>query len=334
MVEDRPDQGDESGYALTAVDGLHVVEVFQAEDGKSTFHLESNLELTRFEDPDNNRPVSVGRTYSGNLDYPGDVDTFVLLLPRPETFHVRVESAVIDPLLTIDFAFSDDDEVFSDDNSGGGLFGLDVEISYHTPEGGRLIIMVRSATDSEIGGYFLTLDSPTQAHPTPMGPAPEPTPIATDFGLMTLYESDNFPITLQYPHVFEQIGDGRGGTCPLDAAACFSHIFSSTFLAILEEGLVQFGAQDLTLDEYLDFLIALVEESSDLELEARDKFVTAERVGCEVLRFTLPDNSVIALRLVCLRDVVAVNVLYVVSAEGLEEFEEAIYYSFSTLTVE
>jgi S1-C subfamily serine protease len=334
MAIDQPDRGDESGAATTAVDGLHVVEVFQAEDGRSTFHLDSSVELTQFDDPDNDQPVSIGRTYSGNLDYPGDVDTFILLLSRTETFHVRVESAVIDPLLTIDFEFSQEEEVFGDDNSGGGLFGLDAEMTYHSPEGGRLIIMVQSSGGSEIGGYFLTLDSPTQAHPTPMGPAPEPTPIASEFGQMTLYESENFPFTLQYPVEFEQIGEGSGGTCPPEAAACYFELFSGAFMAIVEEDLGLYGLEDLTLEEYLGFLISAIEESSDLQLESRDKFETAEGFGCEALRFTVPDDSVVAFRLVCLRDAVAFNALYVIPAESLAELEEVVYYSFGSLTME
>jgi S1-C subfamily serine protease len=333
MAATGSDQESGSDTAVTAVDGLHVVEVFQAEDGRNTFHLNSNIELTQFDDPDNGAPVSVGRSYSGNLDYPGDVDTFVLLLARTGTFHIEVESAVIDPLLSIDFEFSQAEDIVRDDNSGGGLFELDAEMTYHSPDGGELFITVQSRSGTEIGGYFITLDAPAQADPTPMGPAPEPTPIVTDFGQMSLYESDEHQFTMQYPNDYVELVDGTA-FCGPEATACFANWLERSILLILEEDMADYGMANITLEGYLELLIPILEENSPFTVSGQIGLRTAEGLGCVVLFFSDETNELAAARLVCLNGSVAFNALYLTPAEAYEALEEEIFYTFETLTVD
>ena len=94
----------------------------------------------------------------GGLDYPTDVDYFVINLSAGESVDISVASVLIDPLVTIDFTGATEDQIAADDDSGGGIFGLDSRLEYTAPRTGVYFIIVEDALGFEVGGYFLTVE--------------------------------------------------------------------------------------------------------------------------------------------------------------------------------
>ena len=61
-----------------------------------------------------------------------------------------------------------------DDDSGGGIFGLNARITYRAAQSGRYLISVIDANSVDVGGYFLTV---SEAPPS-AAPSPTPVPVA------------------------------------------------------------------------------------------------------------------------------------------------------------
>lgn len=78
---------------------------------------------------------------------------------------------MIDPFLVIDFPGSSKAQVVEDDDSGGGVLGLNASIVYKAPITGRYLVIVYDATPSKTGGYFLSVAEwmPRQLH-RPLSP--------------------------------------------------------------------------------------------------------------------------------------------------------------------
>ncbi len=111
--------------------------------------------VSSFEDPDDGAILPLGQTL-GALDYAGDVDHFVINLPKGQRVRVEVESVMIDPLLVVNLRRSPGDSQASDDDSGGGVFGTNAELTYTAPETGDYFIIVTSPF-FEVGGYLVTV---------------------------------------------------------------------------------------------------------------------------------------------------------------------------------
>ena len=83
------------------------------------------------------------------LDYPYDVDYFHVPLRAGETVRIRVDSTAIDPYLTVDYRFSDD--VISDDDSGGGVFGESAELVLRADRDRTYRVVIDDAYGDEHG---------------------------------------------------------------------------------------------------------------------------------------------------------------------------------------
>jgi S1-C subfamily serine protease len=156
-VDDLID-GREFGSAETLVDGIHFVTVGQFDDEPAEIAVESNVDLTLIDDPDDGREIQNGDTVLGCLDYPGDVDHFVVRLQAGDRLRLTTRSMSIDPLFGAAFYGAVGDEIVSDDDSGGGFFDLDAEFTYEAPLTGTYWIIVLDALNYSMGGYVLTLE--------------------------------------------------------------------------------------------------------------------------------------------------------------------------------
>ncbi len=123
------------------------------------FEITASCDLTPFNDPDDGNKISPGETTSGNIDYPGDFDFFILHLDAGETVEIGVDSVQIDPYLVIDFPGALEDEIAADDDSGGGTFGTNSRLVYEAPHTDDFLISVIDAYGSYYGGYYLTVTS-------------------------------------------------------------------------------------------------------------------------------------------------------------------------------
>jgi len=219
------------GEFTTSIDAPYFL-VVVAGDPKATGSsmLKANVPMLRFNDPDDDHTYKKGQSLTGGIDFPGDMDVIKVLLDKDETIHIRAESVMIDSVAYLDLGLFPplqlNEPLAVDDNSGGGVFGLDAEFSYQAPFHGVYKIIVGDNGLGNIGGYTVTLDEPGDSAPTPIVPTPTPTPLTTSFGEMRIYESSGpRPYRLPYPASMTPM--------PLDDKDCYPQVAACFALAPL-----------------------------------------------------------------------------------------------------
>ena len=125
-----------------------------------TTALTANRRFVRFVDPDQGKVILVGQSLPGNIDFPGDIDFFFLYLEKDEAVEVVVRSALTDPSLGMVGLMSPAEELIEDDDSGGGLFGLDAKILFQAPYTGEYVLIVFDALEIAPGGYVISVARP------------------------------------------------------------------------------------------------------------------------------------------------------------------------------
>ena len=153
----EPDQDTQSGSTTLEMEGPYVLTITQAVEDANNYRLESNHELAPFRDPDDRAFLTIGDRIAGAIDYPGDQDYFQIGLKNGQRIEISADSVLIDPHLTVDFGGAAEDEIVTDDDSGGGLFGLEAVLTYEAPHAGLYYIVVEDTTSGDIGGYFLSV---------------------------------------------------------------------------------------------------------------------------------------------------------------------------------
>lgn len=148
--------GDENA-TFTPLDPIpHWVEVYQYNSYSADVELTSSVPIARFPDPDDDTELTPGTTYTGAIDYPSDMDTFLLPLKKGEEVTLHVESIAIDANILIDeITLGNEEFLASDDDSGRGLFGLDAQVSFTAPKTGMYFVLVSDALGFDTGGYFI-----------------------------------------------------------------------------------------------------------------------------------------------------------------------------------
>ena len=139
---------------VTQSSGPHFL-IFSQFSDKTT--LTANRRLVRFIDPDQGREIRVGQSLPGNIDFPGDVDYFLLHLEKDEAVEVVTRSALTDTSLGIMRLGAPTEESIGDDNSGGGLFGLDARLLFQAPYTGEYALVVVDAFGIAPGGYVISV---------------------------------------------------------------------------------------------------------------------------------------------------------------------------------
>ena len=150
--------GIEYGTVEVLTSGVHFLQVEMASGDSSKFDLASSVRLNPLNDPDDGRAIAVGDTIAGNLDYFFDWDWYSINLKEGETVRIFTDSLNVDTIIYVDFSGSRDDQVVSDDDSGGGLFDLNSELVYRAPKTGEYFIAVTEAVGDNFGGYYLSVE--------------------------------------------------------------------------------------------------------------------------------------------------------------------------------
>ena len=153
---DEEDTDTQTGSFVVRGNGPHFLVVRQLVELPAQFTLEVNRRIIPFADPDRGGRIEVGKSVRGNLDFPGDVDHFLLQLEENETVEIVARSALADVVLKVDYLGAVGEQIVQDDNSGGGLFGLDSRIVYQAPHSGSYFVVVRDASRSAPGGYVVS----------------------------------------------------------------------------------------------------------------------------------------------------------------------------------
>jgi len=150
--------GPERGSIVIDFEEPYFLVVGHFTDKPGDFIVESNRDLIRYEDADDGRELSIGQTLIGNIDYPDDLDYYVMRLDGGKPVSISVDSVLIDGLLSVDFRGASSDDLAIDDDSGGGLFGLNPELIYEPLRSRKYFIVVGSAVPGQIGGYFISVE--------------------------------------------------------------------------------------------------------------------------------------------------------------------------------
>ena len=162
--------GVESAEVEIMTGGIHFLQVEMASSGEpSRLHVTSSVGLKPLEDPDDGRSIVIGDTIPASLDFPGDRDWYSISMHEGDTVRVYTDSLSVDTLLYVGSSESEYHEFVSDDDSGGGLFGLNSEIVYRAPHTGEYFVVVTEAVEDASGGYYLSVET-----------VPEDTPLTAD----------------------------------------------------------------------------------------------------------------------------------------------------------
>ena len=154
-VDDR-ERGAEFGSVTLEQDAPHLLVVRQNTEFPGDFTLTSNnVDLVPINDPEDGQHVVIGQTIVGSLDYSGDSDFFIIDMPDSQSVDIVVESVLIDPYLIVDFVGALREQIVSDDDSGGGTFGLNPHIIYTAERSRKYLIVVADSTERQYGGYIL-----------------------------------------------------------------------------------------------------------------------------------------------------------------------------------
>ena len=151
--------GAEVGSLIVEYDEPHFLIAWQLSETPGDFTLTGNRRLIPLNDPDDGRQIQVGQSVQGNIDFPGDIDYLFVHLNEGETIEIVARSTLVDTFLTIDYLGVVDEQIIIDDDSGGGLFGLDSMIVYRAPHTGSYFLLVAAANLYAPGGYVITVDS-------------------------------------------------------------------------------------------------------------------------------------------------------------------------------
>ena len=131
--------------------------------------LNSNRRLVRFDDPDLGQVLEVGQTYHGNIDFPTNIDYYFLDLQRGEKVDIAVRSILADPQLDV-LSYQGETlaVLIGDDDSGGGLFGLDARIVLQAPHTGEYILLVENVHPISYApaGYVISVSQARATDPT------------------------------------------------------------------------------------------------------------------------------------------------------------------------
>ena len=104
------------------------------------------------------RPSALGETLRRSaLITPAIATCLSLTWKTASIITMHVDSIAIDPLVGILAAGSEFGEFVEDDDSGGGLLGLNAELHFKATQAGTHLILVEDAFAEVAGGYILTV---------------------------------------------------------------------------------------------------------------------------------------------------------------------------------
>ena len=318
--------GTESGAVELLADGIHFVQVETLSGESSTFDLTGTIRLKPFHDPDDGRTIVIGETVAGNIDFHFDWDWYSIRLEEGETVTISTDSINVDTLLYVDFPNSRDDQVVSDDDSGGGLFGINSELVYRAPNTGEYFIVVIDAVGDSFGGYYLSVEQAREGTETvyvPTGPQlVEGQVVESPFGEMLIFEDPSGYFEVQIPQDWiEEEPDPS----QYEVFRAYDFEENSTITVYFEEGVI------FTLAEYADALETGFLDAGAEDL-TRESVQTAQGLPAVLFEWSIDEVAFAWLTYVS-DDGVAIDITYAFLADQFEARRELAYYSFYTFIV-
>lgn len=149
--------GDEAIEELITYRGPYLIRI-ENFSGPGEARLSSSVDLVEWPDPDDGRSLTRDSTITGNADYPGDFDWYLVDLGKGQSITIDVDSIAFDPVLMVDGPEALGYVYAVDDDSGGGLFGTNPRIVFTARETGTFIVIVADSGSTGPGAYRLTVD--------------------------------------------------------------------------------------------------------------------------------------------------------------------------------
>ena len=315
-------------------DGLHLVSLYQLEEERAIVTLDSSCDLIPINDRDDQANLHIDESVRGAVDFPGDMDIFYLFLEKGEQVNLVIDAASIDPYIQVTYPHARLGQSVEDDDSGGGLFGLNADLTFLAPHSDRFLVIVGDATGTGIGGYSLVVSSDRADAPTPVPLPPTPTPVTTEYGPMQVYRSDRYSFTMQIPEVMEDVTE-FDESC---SGVCFTG--NDVFLGIEEQDIEALtGDQGPTVTrQQFDALFrqSITSFLPGATLQSRYSMTTESGVPVEISHYRWVEGGFVYhfKMMVALEDGIGFTAFYVVPDELYGQFEPTIDYSFSTLALE
>jgi len=139
VIADEGESGKEAETALIDWEAPYFLIVEQFSETPGEFELWCSHRLVPFTDMDDG------------------IDYFGIDLSSGEQIEVTVDSLMIDPFVVVDFFGATEEEFVTDDDNGGGLFGLSARVVFEAPHSGSYFVAVRDSSGYDFGGYYLTV---------------------------------------------------------------------------------------------------------------------------------------------------------------------------------
>ena len=319
--------GVEHGAVDLLTNGVHFLQVEMASGHSSGFDLSSSVRLMPLNDPDDGRNVAVGETVAGSLDHFSDWDWYSVRLKERETVRIATDSLNVDTLIYIDFPKSRNNQVVSDDDSGGGLSGTNSELVYRAPHTGEYFIAVTEAVGNSSGGYYLSVEPAREGTETVSVP-PRPQIVDSRFGTMLVFEDPLGYFSIQAPEAWleGELGESQG-----EVFYAFDPETNSD-IRIIAEDVLALGAGELSLTEYADLIESSVLIPAGAEDIIRETVRTSQGSPAIIFQMSIFTHRVI--RMVYLLDNnMAVSITYSFTANRFDMGKQLADYSFDSFHV-
>ena len=323
-------RGDEHLSFEIELDVPYFVEVVHSDTWNSAAILRSNVPLRKFNDPQDGAPrMTYGDSLAGSIDFPGDIDVYRIEMSKGDIVNVKMESVLVDSMVAINLMRGQGFEDFpSDDDSGGGIFGLDAELSFEAPQTGLYGILVFDSSGYDVGGYYISINEHYEGAPTPVVVQPTPTPIYTDMGNMALYQSEHSPeFSIQYPVDWtEENGKSRLRLyCAQEAETCLLEPKETALLMIIEQQLSDLGFGTLSQEQYVALNTRIIEANeTGVEIKGLDKVTNSQGYELDVVQVGLDEIGLNMWLIIHVHDTVAFKATFVyVDLSSLTEEESA-----------
>ena len=144
---------------------------------------------------------------------------------------------------------------------------------------------------------------------------------------MALYESAQYPFSIQYPASWAEAGSPEGLTAQFVGGL-------NTF-SIVEQDISELGLGSLTLEEFAsEAITALRVRLSDVQIRSREQAVSAQGLPVEIIVYTVFLDSFTASRLIYVHEnAIAFTGTYVIVSFNYDRMEPLIARSFDSFSV-
>lgn len=261
--------------AVANFTGPHFLIVENTANANGLVRVSSNRAMTLYEDAQDGMLALRDITRFGKMDYAGDIDYFYIPLVAGDFIRIKAQSVMIDPFLSVGYYGAGEEAIAYDDDTGGGVFGLDAELAYFAPHTGSYWIGVEDSYGSASGGYLLTVEKWDGAGPTPFVPPSTPTPVVNDLGEFTTHVSPSGRFSLQYPTEWQALEGTEN--CSSEAECLISPTEDQLLM------LFEVSSNFVTAEEFADYFIANLPFSADAGQPLSESRVTESGVSIKVV---------------------------------------------------